>query len=291
MIRAHRVRFLLGLAAAVATVGGCTTERAVAQSAEPPIGAIPAVGSGADIVLPLDAYLMNEKQQETFSTAVLVLGRDCMKSFGLSWPVNGQKASDWTPPNARRYAIVEPQKAKTDGYHLSAATTEPAAQKAPSPEAMNVWAGQGERTFAGKPVPAGGCAGEAVRQLTRGAPTADPGLPEKLQLQTYARTKADSRVVRAFAAWSACMQAKGFSYPDPYAASADQRWRTPKAGPAEIAVATADVACKSQTRLPGLMLAVETAYQNRAAAQNAAALTAVKAYLGTELANAGRVAR
>jgi hypothetical protein len=79
--------------------------------------------------------------------------------------------------------------------------------------------------------------------------------------------------------------------PDPYAAAGDQRWRTAEAGPAEIAVATADVTCKSETNVPSLMLAVETAYQNRVAAQQATKLAAIKACLETELANAGKPAR
>jgi hypothetical protein len=227
MISSKRVFIPLGLAAAVATIGACTAAPAVAQSGEPPIGAIPTVRSGADIVLPLDAYLLTGKQQEKLDAA----------------------------------------------------------------DAMNVWAGRGEQTFRGQPVPVGGCAGEAIRQLTEGAPDADPGTTERLQFETHTQTKADSRVVRVFAEWSKCMRAKGYSYPDPYAAAGDQRWRTAEAGPAEIAVATADVTCKSETNVPGLMLAVETAYQNRVVARQATKLAAIKVWLETELANAGKPAR
>ena len=291
MISSKRVFIPLGLAAAVATIGACTTGQAVAQSEEPPIGAISTVSAGTDIVLPLDAYLLTAPEHKTLYAAVLVIGRDCMKRFGLSWPANQPAADSEASRNDRRYAIIEPGKAKTVGYHPPETAARQAARQEPTAAAMNVWAGQGEQTFGGKPVPAGGCAGEAIRELAQGAPKADPGLPEKLQLETYARTKADSRVVRVFAEWSKCMQAKGYSYPDPYAASGDQRWQTAKAGPTEIAVATADVACKSETKVPGLMLAVETAYQNRAAEQHADELTAIKSHLETELANAGKAAR
>lgn len=291
MISAKRVLIPLGLAAAVAAIGACTTEPAGAQSGEPPIGVVPVVRSGADIALPLDAYLLTGGQQKKLDTAVTAIGRDCLKRFGLSWPANQPAALDTAPRNARRYSIIEPEKAKTVGYHMPETTARQVDQKKPTAEAMNVWAGRGEQNFRGQPVPAGGCAGEAVRQLTRGAPEADPGIPERLQFETYKQTTADSRVVRVFAEWSKCMRAKGYSYPDPYAAAGDQRWQTASAGPAEIAVATADVACKVETNVPGLMLAVETAYQNRAAVRHASELAAIKVYLKTELANADEAAR
>ena len=291
MINPKRVFIPLGLAAAVATIAACTTGQAEAQSGEPPIGAIPTAGSGSDIVLPLDAYLLTEKQQRTLYTAVIIIGRDCMKRFDLSWPVKLPTAGDEAPPNDRRYAIIDPEKAKTFGYHLSETAPRPAEQKQPTADAMNVWAGRGEQVLDGKPVPAGGCAGEAYRQLAQGAPKADTTIPDKLQTETYARMKADSRVVRAFAEWGKCMRAKGYSYPDPYAAAEDQRWQTAQAGPAEIAAATADVTCKSQSNVPGLMLAVETAYQNREAEKRATELAAIKSYYEIQLGNAGKIAR
>lgn len=291
MIRSKRVFIPLGLAAAAATIAACTTGQAVTKSGEPPIGAIPTVNSGTDIVLPLDAYLLTGKQQKTVYTAVLIIGQDCMKRFGLAWPVNPPTVGDETPPNDRRYAIIDPAKVKTLGYHLPEATTPQTEQKQPTADAMNVWAGRGEQVFGGQPVPAGGCAGEAFRQLAQGAPKADTSIPEKLQSDSYARTKADSRVVHTFAEWSTCMKAKGYSYPDPYIAAGDQRWQTAKADSTEITVATADVTCKSQTNLPGLMLAVETAYQDRAAVQHATDLTAIKSYYQRELANADKITR
>lgn len=291
MLSSKRVLIPLGLAAAAATIGACTTAPAVAQSGEPPVGAIPTVHSGAEIVLPLDAYLLTGKQQEKLEKAVNVIGRDCLKRFGLSWPVNQPAAVDGAPRNDRRYAIIDPVPAKTIGYHAAETPMPQTAPQKPTADAMNVWAGKGEQTFRGQPVPAGGCAGEAVRQLSQGAPDVDPGIPQKLQLDTYTQTKADSRVVRVFAEWSRCMLAKGYHYSDPYAAAGDQRWQTAEATPAEIATATADVACKSATNAPGVMLAVETAYQNRVAAQQATKLAAIKSYLETQLANADRPAR
>ncbi|MCO8277327.1 hypothetical protein M1L60_42800 [Actinoplanes sp. TRM 88003] len=237
-------------------------------------------------MLPLDVYLLTGEQRVKIDAAVTSMGRDCLKRFGLSWPMNQLPTPDGTPRNARRYAVIEAGKAATIGYHAPETAPPNVDQKKPTADAMNVWAGRGEQTFRGQPVPVGGCAGEAVRQLAEGAPEADPGLPEKLQFETYNQTKADSRVAQVFADWSTCMRAKGYSYPDPYAAVGDQRWQTARADPAEIKAATADVACKTETQLPGMMLAVETAYQKRVAAQRATELAAIKVYLETQLANA-----
>ncbi|MFD0516757.1 hypothetical protein [Paractinoplanes durhamensis] len=135
-------------------------------------------------------------------------------------------------------------------------------------------------------MPTGGCAQDAMRQLSKGAAVADPGIAETLQVNTYAQMERDSRVVRAVAEWSRCMKAQRFDYPSPKAAAADQRWQTAKPGKPEIAVATADVACKTQTRVAGTMLAVETAYQQRSMAKVSTQLAAVKKLLDTQIANA-----
>jgi hypothetical protein len=285
MIVLKRVLMFLSLAA----VGACTTGQAAAPSAEPEIGAIPTVRSGADIVLPLDPYLLTDQQQRTLNAAAISIGRECMKGFGLAWPADPAALSGQPQRNDRRYALIDPEKAKTEGYHafeLDKPAAKTKSSEKPTDEAMNVWAGQGERTFGGKTVPDGGCAGEAVRKLSEGAPRADAGIGEKLQLDTYRQTKADSRIVRAFTEWGTCMHARGFDYPNPYTAAADQRWRTARPGPAEIAVASADVACKTQTNLAGRMLAVETAYQKRAIEQHRDELAAGQTLVRTQLANA-----
>src|SRR5690349_1544509 len=108
MIVLKRVLALISLAA----IGACATSQPATQSAEPAIGAIPTVRSGGDIVLPLDGHLATGQQLRTLSAAVTVIGRECMKGFGLTWPVNQPAASSQPPRNDRRYALIDPEKAK-----------------------------------------------------------------------------------------------------------------------------------------------------------------------------------
>ncbi|GIF21689.1 hypothetical protein BJ973_004866 [Actinoplanes tereljensis] len=286
-----------GAALTISLAAACTSGEAAAQSSEPAIGAVPTVDSGADIVLPLDAYLQTAEQQRTITAAVNIIGRDCMKKFGLTWPASRPGSAADQDPNARRYWVIDLEKAKAEGYHaldIEKQNKDLKARQAdaekPTDDAMNVWAGRGEQTFNGQTVPAGGCAGEAIRQLTKGAPKADPDIAQQLQLDTFARTKADSRVVRVFGEWSTCMKAQGIDYPDPSVAINDQRWQTGTISKREITVATADVTCKTETKLAGTMLAVETAYQQRALEEHATELAAIKSLLEAEIVNAGQVA-
>jgi hypothetical protein len=186
------------------------------------------------------------------------------------------------PPlsNAGRYTNLDLAEAAARGYHPAA----PSVGEPPpvSPEVRTVWLGEGDRTFRGQPVPEGGCVGETMRQLKPGIEQIQAGLPQQLQFQSFGLTRRDSRVVRAHASWRSCMADKGFHYPDPPAAVADPRWKTTWITPQETATAVADVECKVRTNVAGVMLAVETAYQERLIAANTAALDAVMAFAEKE---------
>jgi hypothetical protein len=290
MINGKRVVACFGLALVIAAAGACTAGRAPAPPAEPELGPIPVVRSGADIRLPLDAYVLTMEQARNYSAAVNILGRDCMKRFGLTWPASAPAPSTETWLNARRYSVIEPAEAKTFGYHNPAVRSGAAeSTEKVTADAMNVWSGGGEQTFDGKPVPPGGCSGEAARQLNKGVPDVDPGIGPKLQFESFNRIKTDSRVKRVYAEWSNCMRTKGFDYPDPYAAVNDRRWATAKPSRTEIDTAGTDVTCKTQTNTAGIMLAVETAYQKRAIEARADQMAKIKSYLDTQSANGAQI--
>jgi hypothetical protein len=286
---------VLGLVAACALTA-CQAPSEATETGEPPIGPILTVRSDADIVLPMDGYRPTAQRVRLVTSAVNILGRECMKRLGLDWPANQATAPASPPRNARRYSIVDAEKAATDGYHAveqsRARRTVQAQRKnqpVPSRDALNVWVGRGQTIYNGQSVPPGGCAAEATRQLTGGVAPASPELAEKLQLESFGRTRSDSRVVRAFAAWSACMKEQGFHYPDPFAAIDDHRWQASEISKQEITTAVADVACKSRTAVAGTMLAVERAYQQRLIDKHADELNAIKASFDTQVTAASQV--
>ncbi|GLZ35344.1 hypothetical protein Lesp02_75310 [Lentzea sp. NBRC 105346] len=238
----------------------------------PPVATAPVVRTGADIVLPLDRYLHTAEHRALLDRAADVVGDRCMRRFGLRWE------GDPTPEpvsNARRYTSLD----AAEAYHPA---TPPVPRRPPLPaEVKAVWLG--EVAFHGGPVPQGGCVGEAMRILKPGIERIQAGLPQRLQWESYGRTRSDERVHRVFAAWSSCMADRGFHYPDPSAAANDPRWRTPSITPQETVVARADVECKLRTNVAGVMLAVETGYQRELIKQNEAALADVMAYADREV--------
>lgn len=190
-----RVVAVLGL---VPVVAGC-----FGSAAEPDGSAgesVPVVRSDADIRLPLDDYLLTTEQAYVVTRAVNVLGRDCLADFGLSWPQVQPWTEDPQPRNGRRYSLVGEDLARSEGYHpvaLLARSHDIAARDAavpePSADATAVWSGS-VTTYAGRPVLDGGCQAEAERRLSGNATVPDYDLAQRLQLQTFQQTKADSRV-------------------------------------------------------------------------------------------------
>jgi len=120
-------------------------------------------------------------------------------------------------------------------------------------------------------------------------PAALPGEAfAELDRELYLTAQADPRVQAAMAGWRACMAEAGERYADVWAANDDVRWSGPAPAPAEIAVAKADLACRTRTALPGTWLAVETAYQQRAIADRRGEFDALAQALRARLANARR---
>jgi hypothetical protein len=283
------------LAGVLASVALAACSRTGPQrSDEPPIGAVPVVRSVADIVLPLDAYLSTPEQRRVIGNAVDLLGRTCMARLGLDWPGSRSTATgNPLPRNERRYSIIDPAKAAVQGYHapqiLQAQQDVEHQPTKLAPAVADAWTGDGPRTYNGRTIPEGGCSGEAMRLLSQGAKQVDPGLAEQLQLDSFARTRNDSRVAHVFATWSACMKKRGYDFGDPFAAVRAQQLQPAQVIKEEIATAVADVDCKRQTNLAGVMLAVETAYQQRMIGEHTTELADLKTLMDTQLAAATRV--
>jgi len=108
------------------------------------------------------------------------------------------------------------------------------------------------------PVLPRGCLGQA-RDVLDGPQSGDP--VGRISAQTWQESKDSPRVRAATGQWSACMRKKGYDYPDPLTAGNDPDFQELNATPAEIATATADMACKTDSRF------LQTWYEEEVTAQ------------------------
>jgi hypothetical protein len=263
------------------------------QNSEPAISDIPRITAAVDLRLPLQDYLLDDRQLRDLDQARVILIDRCMRDFGFTYAVR-QPAAGHGPRSAteRRYGITDAADAAAYGYGLG--ERDPARQKPPARPALHADAetvlfGKGRSRIKGREVPEGGCMTEADRSLGAAAPAgADPGLPQQLSFRAFDRSRADSRVRGAFRAWSACMADSGYDYADPLAPLADPAL-TGSTGRRTVATATADLRCKRRTNLVGIWFTVESAYQKRLVEQHSEELAAVRAANTARLRAAARV--
>lgn len=272
---------------------------AVKRGPEPRLpGEVPAVDSPRQIVLPLDRYLESSAQASVVRRATVRLGAGCLRRFGLPPLVTGDSAEAGSGSllggNDRRYGLLDPTHIAKHGYGFPHVGEPQPGQRSrtnrpPSSEQITVWLGRGPSQLRGQQVPEGGCAGEAERRLARGALPASLKLPELLMSEAYKLSERDSRVSRAFQAWSACMRRQGFQYRTTLDVMDDVRWEDAVFSALEARTAFADVACKKETNVAGIWLAVETAYQLQAIAARSTELAAVAVALSARERNASEL--
>ncbi|MDQ1292234.1 MAG: hypothetical protein QG608_112, partial [Actinomycetota bacterium] len=144
--------------------------------------------------------------------------------------------------------------------------------------------GDGIHDRNGRPLPGGGCIGEADHELDGGS-RADVLLPEKLANTAYERSLGAALVKNAFSAWSSCMREKGYTYSDPVSATND----VSKSGKERLSRAQVDRSCRERENTVGIWMSVEAAFQEELAEENRKSLEAVRGLLDTRLRNARRV--
>jgi hypothetical protein len=122
--------------------------------------------------------------------------------------------------------------------------------------------------------------GTIVRQFTTAQQNTSLALVQTLSQTISAHVLADSDVKKATGAWSACMAADGYDYPDPNTAFHDQLrvdirpnisissdapydGLTSAQYKAQIAVAESDAACTTSTDLAGIYFAVQADYEQQ----------------------------
>lgn len=265
---------------------------------------IPRIDDATSLVLPLDAYRLSGEQHVRYLQALAILVNRCLQPFGFTHPVPAAEADTSGLARSRRYGITNAADAQRYGYHFPPAD-HAAVRSTPgppvTPDMLLVWTGsrdgiaahgpaQGGQSYHGRPIPVGGCAGEAARQLGL-----DPAIGvgdaqvSALDSDLFGQTQQDTRVIAVFQAWSACMAGAGYDTPNPLQIGSLADIKAPSTSPAEIRTAVADIACKHETNLVGVWSAVDAAYQKEAIAQLSAQLAAIQASLQRAMANAAPV--
>ena len=263
-------------------LAGCGGNEGHAAS-EPAVSESPSVNLST-LTLPIDAYRPDPEQDLKIRQAHALLFARCMAEFGFR--VGGPRPTEIDRDrNRERYMLANAAAARTHGYHPAERPLVPSAAQGPArpPDYLTAASGQGPSSVKGKPVPRGGCNGDAVRTLGGGTDPAARGVVEEIRRWSWSRSQQDSRVVAVFASWSACMKRQGYWYRTPLHANDDPAWSGAAVTQRELATAVADVRCKQETRVIAVWAAIERAYQQRAIAERSGELRGVKETVRTQV--------
>ncbi|MCU7824968.1 hypothetical protein [Kitasatospora sp. DSM 101779] len=289
--RARAPRALVLVAAALAATAACSAAGdgpgggpAGRSAAGGPSAAAPSATAAGRISLPIDRFTLTADESYAVERAKVLLTNECLRGFGLDYRV-----PESPPPTAepsRRYGIADREAARDRGYHLPASTGRSGAPAAEPTETQAVVllgttrAGEPRSTTAdGRPIPPGGCYGEAETRLDGGArPESDIAAASAVDTDSYKQSLEDPTVTAVFHSWSACMERHGHHYESPIASVGDKAFDTAEPTPRERAVALADVGCKTETGLLQTWTAAESAIQTRMIGEKSAVLDRLTAF-------------
>ncbi|WP_157597329.1 hypothetical protein [Streptacidiphilus rugosus] len=227
--------------------------------------------------LPLDSYDKPANWQIT-GAAINSLAQQCMTRLGLSTPAAFKFSGPPAVPLAAIYGVLSMTRAQSTGYRvmpdgIPATVTSSAgtSQKAQEQVAAKAYFGDPQHHHAG-------CAGQAVDEIGMQKAYDAAGLVNSLRAQARSAASRDPRVQQVNTAWSSCMKAAGYAYPDPTVPPHDKSLlgrglqtppgaQLPPPSPAEKAAAVADVKCKRTVNYAITLALVNAAYQNLLIAQ------------------------
>ncbi|MGW1014055.1 hypothetical protein ACWD4X_28930 [Streptomyces termitum] len=272
------------------------------SSPQPSPSAPPASDRGtaadpATWTLPLQRFRPTEAQARSIGRAEAKLVGRCMEGFGVAWEPQAElpgagprNMMDW------RYGIHDRALSARRGYQPDAAEQaryETAlradrARPAPSADAQVLLSGTGAPGGLppgasaevrggrknGRPIPPGGCFGQARAVLGSSTRGITP-LVDRLTFDSYPASLETPEVKAVFARWSACMARRGHHYAAPMDADQDPRFRPNPAGVSqqEIDTALADLACREQHQVARVWFTAERRIQEQYIRQNTARLT------------------
>ncbi|MFJ6070303.1 hypothetical protein ACIQFU_05560 [Streptomyces sp. NPDC093065] len=274
----------LGVGAVLLAAVGCSSQHSEPEGGPTPAAPRPStLLASVDLRLPIEDYLFSDAEMGRVRQAQQTLIERCARRFGLTYePVSAGPPVGPRSVMDRRYGLTDAKLARADGYHLGDRDPrihEMEEFEAPEGKMLTVLTGKpgdsGGDKVNGVEVPAGGCAGEAGRELSKDETLGSSDLAQDLNGRSFSATKEDPQVLAVFKSWSQCMKGKGFSYPDPLTVMNDNRFQGQKSTPLEIRTAVADVACKGQVNLVGIWFAVEVEHQKSLIVQEKKNLTPV----------------
>jgi hypothetical protein len=278
--------------AVVAVAMGAAGCSAGGPSAPAPVP-VPTPTSFAQLQLPINAYALTDAQSAQQQTIGDLLIHDCMARFGFTYPppdmvtpTAAQLAAALQVGGSRLWGVSDLVDARSYGYNLPTtelSTNAPVTKKTPLPQPEFVALyGSASPISNSQRVPAGGCSGQALRELTTaGISYQGSQLVPEIAANSFEKTLADPRTLAVFAKWSACMRAHGYDYESPLTPPANFNLNAP-ATQAEIQTAVTDVTCKFKTNLLGITYAVQADYENAMIQQHAQVLAQVKNEVAVE---------
>ncbi|MES4887351.1 hypothetical protein [Streptomyces sp. NPDC096012] len=257
---------------------------------------------------PLHAYLPDPSSDEvkTIGKAQWILAGKCMVGLGFpgfatldtrtleaTYPVRqGNPAISTMPGDETPYGVDDPDRAAEHGYHNRERVDSAQPMEWPADQYVALTAGYetgDSRRAHGRPIPDGGCLGEAARKIYGPPPKAKRingvrlsgyySLAAELWSRSALQARKDPAWKKADRAWSDCMKKKGFRYSDPDKALYDRAWYGTSGTPSgkERKTAAADARCKLDTDYITEVHAVETRLQKTAIGKNGKALGAMRA--------------
>ena len=285
---------------------GCASGRsaaapaAVRPASTPSAAPTPTPSSVLQYQLPLAAYQLTALQNAEEDYLAQRLEQLCLGKLGFSFLpglsekaiAQGVRITDEF--ESRLYGVSDPVAVRTYGYHLPSwaqGTGKPVSAADLGAAEWAALTGNGPAP-AGRPVPWGGCSGQAEHELQQAginATTQRSGgsdlstLAGSAQLASFEHAQSSPPVRAVFARWSACMRRYGDHYATPFTAAADPRW-TRSATPSRLEIQTAghDIGCKFRANVLGVEFVVVSRYQDQAITARAAAFAQVKKIIASE---------
>ncbi|MEV2231875.1 hypothetical protein AB0H69_25375 [Streptomyces phaeochromogenes] len=282
-------RAVIAIFAAVSFLGGCSVN-GYSKSPQPSTNAQPPrLIDANNKEMPLDKYLLDPGQSESVNSAYLMSIANCMRRHGFKYGFSRDayhSSSEIDAPKTRidgRFGYQSMRHAEKWGYHpaeglskggrldIKYSTDSNSRFVLTGSKDAGEAFGPGGHDQVGNNVPARGCVGSALLEVTgsRNGNVGDAEISTDLKFKTLIKGQKDPRTRKVFDLWSGCMSQHHYTYDTPLDAISDLRWsKTSQPSATEIETAIADQECRAKHNVVGVWFAVDFEYQLQAVGQN-----------------------